>query len=162
VIQGRSLDLDSTDFVGQDIYEEAGDYSCALYFYGQHRDIIEEIKPPKKKEEISIPPKIPEQPYDIHVPPPPQEIVIPPEERVEAPPPPPPTEVKCFILTALGETELVRRGRAWRDSRGVWIKPLIKIYYAFSPTLAKCLLRSPKMRKLFSFFLPIILRRILE
>ena len=53
----------------------------------------------------------------------------------------------CFILTAIGDTELTGRARDWRDSRN-WMKPVNRVYYIVGPPIAYLIRNSRKFRRL--------------
>lgn len=54
----------------------------------------------------------------------------------------------CFILTALGETQLIHEVRIWRDNQGNWFNPIEMFYYTLSPYVAEPLSKSQKVKEL--------------
>ena len=68
----------------------------------------------------------------------------------------------CFILTALGDCNLVERGRSWRDARGPSWKPLISIYYRLSPIPAKALSYSPRLKAKIKPYIESLMERVMK
>ena len=52
----------------------------------------------------------------------------------------------CFILTALGDGQLVNDARAWRDERPLFISTIYRLYYVVSPPIAYALRLSHRIR----------------
>jgi hypothetical protein len=83
-------------------------------------------------------------------------------------PTPPPTETpptteeppKCFIVTALGEDELVMKAREWRDQQGTWFKPINRLYYTISPFIALLIIKHKRIRKIAKKILTPIINNI--
>ena len=77
----------------------------------------------------------------------------------QPPPDNPPSDGRiisgCFILTAIGNQPLIDEARAWRDTRPLYFKPLILLYYILSPLPAHALAMSKRIK---SFLKPIIER----
>jgi hypothetical protein len=99
-----------------------------------------------------IMPNYPEQPPPSQPPPsqPPSEQYPPPKVVVSG----------CFIVSALGENELVAKARAWRDERGIWFKPINRLYYAFSPNIAMLIRKHKRVKKTAKFILTPIIKNI--
>jgi len=95
-------------------------------------------------------------------------VVMPnyPEQPPPEQPPPyqPPSEQQyvggCFIVSALGENELVMKARAWRDQQGTWFKPIYRLYYAFSPNIAMLIRKHKRVKKIAKFILTPIIKNI--
>lgn len=92
----------------------------------------------------------------------------PPAAPAPAPPPEIPTPTipeaapRCFIVSALGENELVEKARMWRDARGVWFRPVQKVYYVVSPPLAMLIRRHEKLRRIVKFILVPIIKAVVK